>query len=505
MELIRESCLYRLWLAFCALWNESLLGRGLAVFWRWCVRTGQESVLVTVLCREGAVARGWKDSLLCRALTGLVNLPAWLLHQLYLALRPAFDGSFFAGLAFEAGRETAIAQSWLILLLWVIPFVRWNNAYNLMAYVLLLALFYVRGMREREARVDLAAVGFYPVVLFAAVCLAVPLSAYSGLSGRFLTYHVVCALCVLVTVSAVRDAGDLKRLCAGAGGAVLVMSLYGVVQRIQGVEVNPSYVDLEVNAGMPGRVQSFFDNPNTFAEVLVLLLPLMVALTLCSKRWIGRAAAAGVFVVGAAALGMTYSRASWVGIACAAVVFVFLWRPKLIPAFAVVCVLCIPFLPTTIWNRILTITNTSDSSTASRIPLYEAALGVIRQSPVTGAGLGTEAVQEFIKANNLYHGDAPYTHAHNIYLEVWVEAGILGIAGFLASMLWNIKNAARQVRHCPDSAARTITAACAAALCGGMVNGLADYLWQYPRVMSIFWFVFAMALAGVKICRREAA
>ena len=43
-----------------------------------------------------------------------------------------------------------------------------------------------------------------------------------------------------------------------------------------------------------------------------------------------------------------------------------------------------------------------------------------------------------------------------------------------------------------------------AAGCGGMVAGLADYLWQYPRVMSIFWFVFAVSLAGVKVCSREA-
>ena len=40
----------------------------------------------------------------------------------------------------------------------------------------------------------------------------------------------------------------------------------------------------------------------------------------------------------------------------------------------------------------------------------------------------------------------------------------------------------------------------ASALCGAMVCGLADYLWNYPRVMCIFWFVFAMALAGTKVC-----
>ena len=502
MELVRESCLYRLWMALCAVYEESILHRCLAALVRWCGRQVDESVLLRVLCREGKAARSWESSFSCHLLTAVVNFPAWLLHRLYLWLRKWFDGSWFANLAFEMGAETAIAQSWLIMLLWVIPFAYWNNAYNFLGFFLLLLLFYARGMREEQARLDMARVGFYPVLLFGAVCLAVPLSAYPSLSARFLMYHAVCALCVMVTVSAVRNTGDLKRLCAGAGFAVLVSSLYAVYQRIRGVEVNASYVDLEVNAGMPGRVESFFDNPNTFAQVLILLLPLLAALMLCSKHWWSRLMAAGIFAVGVAACGMTYSRASWVGGACAAVVFVFLWRPKLIPAFVALCVLCIPLLPTTIWNRILTIGNTSDTSTASRIPLYQAALAVIAKSPVTGAGLGTAAAQEYIGTYNLYHADAPYVHAHNIYLELWVEAGVLGFVGFCGSMLWNIKNAARQVRHCADSAARTITAACAASLCGAMVAGLADYLWNYPRVMSMFWFVFAMALAGAKICRK---
>ena len=105
---------------------------------------------------------------------------------------------------------------------------------------------------------------------------------------------------------------------------------------------------------------------------------------------------------------------------------------------------------------------------------------------------------------NLYHGKAPFVHAHNFYLEVWIEAGLLGIVGFISSMLWNIKRAAHTARHCGDSAARTLTCAACAAMCGSLVCGLADYLWNYPRVMCMFWFVFAMALAGVKICRMEA-
>ena len=500
MTLLRDSYLYHLWLAVLAIYEESTLHCLMVRLGAWCSRQIDESRILQPLCREGVVARAWPESGLCRLLSSLVNLPGWLLHKLYGLLSVTFEDSFFARLAFEMGSETAIAQSWLIMLLWVIPFSHWNNAYSLMGFSMLLVLFYAGSMRRKDFRLDLENIGFYPLLLFGAMFLAVAFSYAPSLSLRFLFYHISAALCVLVTVSAVQSAEDLKRLAVGGGVCVLVSSLYGVYQRIQGVEVNKSYVDLELNAGMPGRVESFFDNPNTFAEVLILLLPLVLALILSSRHWLSRLMACGVFVVGVAALGMTYSRASWVGIACAMVVMVFLWKPKLIPAFAVLCCLAVPFLPATIWNRILTIGNFSDSSTASRVPLYQAALEVIKKSPFSGAGLGTAATQAYIKEFNLYHGDAPFVHAHNFYLEVWIEAGLLGIIGFVGGMLWNIKRAAHSVRHCGDSTARTITCAAASAMCGAMVCGLADYLWNYPRVMCIFWFVFAMALAGTKLC-----
>ena len=500
MTLLRESYLYQIWTVLVSIYQTSMVHRVLAGLGAWCNRQIDGSRVLGVLCREGVVARAWPQSLLCRVLTWVVNLPGMLLHKLYKALQTLFEDSFFARLVFEMGEETAIAQSWLIMLLWIIPFSHWNNAYSMLGFATLLVLFHAGAMHRKELRLDLPNIGFYPLVLFGAMFLAVFFSYEPTSSSRFLLYHISAALCVLVTVSAVRSEGDLKRLAAGGTFAVAISSAYAVVQRIQGVEVNAAYVDLELNAGMPGRVDSFFDNPNTFAQVLSLLLPLVLALMLSSRSLWGKAVAAGIFAVGVVALGMTYSRASWVGIACCMVVMVFLWKPSLIPAFIILCCMAVPLLPETIWNRILTITNMNDSSTSSRFPLYEAALNVIKERPVTGAGLGTAATQAFIKDYNLYRGSAPFVHSHNFYLEVWIEAGLLGIIGFVSSMLWNIKRAAHAVRHCGSSAARTITCGAASALCGAMVCGLADYLWNYPRVMCIFWFVFAMALAGTKVC-----
>lgn len=176
-----------------------------------------ESRVLRVLCREGVAARAWEESILCRLLTGLINLPAWLLHKLYLALRATFDDSVFSRLAFEMGHETAVAQSWLIMLLWVIPFSHWNNAYSMLGFAALLVLFYAGAMSRRDFRLDVRHIGFYPVVLFGAMFLAVLFSYEPSASFRFLLYHISAAMCVLVTVSAVRGTEDLKRLPPAVG------------------------------------------------------------------------------------------------------------------------------------------------------------------------------------------------------------------------------------------------------------------------------------------------
>ena len=373
-----------------------------------------------------------------------------------------------------------------------------------MGFFLVAALFVVGGMRSRSLRLDLKSVGPYALIFAGAVCLAWPVSYSSALSMRFLFFHLTAMLCVAVTVSAVERADDLKRLAGFATMGLFATSAYGVVQRIQGVEVNYSYVDPLLNEGMPGRVFSVFENPNAFAEVLVMLLPLAAALVLCSRSWWGRLAALCAAAVGAAALGMTYSRASWIGAAFAAAVFVFLWNCRLIPGFLLLGLCAVPFLPDTIFNRILTIFNLEDSSTSSRFPLYAAALEMIQARPVRGAGLGTDAVRLAIKDMNLYHGSSPFVHAHNLYLQIWLETGLIGIVSYLAAMLSGLKSAAKACKfHCPREV-RLITIGAAAAVAGILVNCLADYLWNYPRVMVIFWFLFAILLSGVKLARRYA-
>ena len=402
------------------------------------------------------------------------------------------------------GEQTPSAIGWLMLVIMVIPYEQWDNRYSLIGFALMFLLFLAGGMRSRALRLDLKSVGPYPVIFAGAVVLSWVVSYSSILSQRFLFFHITCMLCVIVTVSAVERTGDLVRLAGFASFAMFCTSAYGVIQRIQGVEINYSYVDMSVNEGMPGRVYSVFENPNAFGEVLVMLLPLAVALVIASRsRW-GKLAALCAAGTGVIALGMTYNRASWIGGVAAAGVFVFLWNRKLIPGLLLLGICALPVLPDTIFNRILTIFNLKDTSTSSRFPLYAAALEMIKTRPIRGAGLGTDVVRLAIKDMNLYHGAAPFVHAHNLYLQIWLETGLIGLLSYLAAMISALKAAAKACKlRCPQEV-RLITIGAAAAVAGILVDCLADYLWNYPRVMVVFWFLFAILLSGVKLARRAA-
>lgn len=454
--------------------------------------------------KEGVLPRAWPGSAVCRFLSLLVNLPAAVLHWIYVKL-PCFDGSFFASLAFGMGEQVPIAAGWLMLAVMNIDYSRWSNGYSLLGFSAILLLFVAGGMRRRSLRLDLAGVGLYPMLFFLAVCLSWPLSCYPELSGRYLPYHLTCALCVVLTVSAVETAGQLERLavfgCLGMTGAALA----GIAQRVRGLEVVASFVDMTLNPDMPGRIYSFYDNPNAFSEVLVMLIPIGVALLLGAEKKLGRAVGLISAGLGAVALVMTYGRASWIGLAVAALVFLFFWNRKWIPACLVAAVALLPFLPAGVLQRISSIFNPKDTSTTSRIPLMQAGLRMLRAHPILGAGLGADAARKLAVDMNAYTASAGwFTHSHNLYLQLWLEHGLLGLVSFLAAGWHMLKQGVRafQSPRAPRLA-RFMALGAASALAGSLVSGLADYLFTYPRVMLIFWFSASLLLAGAKLVRRS--
>ncbi len=508
MEVVQTSVLCRWLMPLCLFlksrFDESLLAalsHKVAAFWR---NAAKESRIVHALVREGTLSKAFQDSVLCAVLMAIINLPVRFFQWLYQKWTAVFEHSVVSQIGFAVVEQTPLAVAWLMLLVMVIPYEQWSNSYSFLGFAVCIVLAVMAGMRKKSYRLDLVSIGPWLVAFAGLVMVAWPLSVYSSQSKRFLVFHLTCMLCVLILVSTVEHWEQLSRLLSASSVALLVMSLFAFYQRIQGVEVNPSFVDMNLNKGMPGRVFSFYENPNAFGEVLLMLIPLAVALMLCSKGWAGRFLGFFGAMSGCVAMAMTYSRAGWVGLAFAAFLFVLFWKRNLVPFGIFVAVLGLAFLPDTIFNRILTIFDSSDTSTSSRFPLYQAAGEFLKIRPLRGAGLGTDAVRAAISDLNLFHGHDRFVHCHNIYLQVWCETGLLGLIAFLGGVFGTAKRGMKAVSKatCHPVVRLTVVGG-VAALMGTMLCGIADYIWNYPRVMLIFWFVCGITLAGIRLAGRE--
>ena len=93
-------------------------------------------------------------------------------------------------------------------------------------------------------------------------------------------------------------------------------------------------------------------------------------------------------------------------------------------------------------------------------------------------------------------------HSHMVYLEVWLEMGLLGIVSFLAMYLGLIRRAIRARRHA-DPMLRNVLTACVSSLAGVSFVCAAEYIWFYPRVLFAFFILIGATLAAVKLAEES--
>ena len=165
----------------------------------------------------------------------------------------------------------------------------------------LLAVFYWAGMRRADWRVRTGAMGGTFWLYALTVALAVVLSNNKMESLRYFLFHVMALLCWQWSSSlGDQKKAELLRLMAFAAVGVVISSLYGFWQKIQGIDVNLSTVDLSASPDTPGRVDSFFNNPQHLCpDPGAALLPPVFAPSSCrDRRWWTKALAGLTVLVG---------------------------------------------------------------------------------------------------------------------------------------------------------------------------------------------------------------
>ena len=336
----------------------------------------------------------------------------------------------FAGRSLRAPDFSCLAGA-LLLAMFVCPARVWNNRFALgiaLALALALLLLVMAGRRRLLTCREIG-LGFLFFMLTAV--LGIVSARNTGEALRVSAFYVTSFLLVLTLAAGLSDREKLKKFLAFLYLAVLWTALSAIWQRLTGVAANSSQTDLAANAGMPGRVYSTFENPNNYAEFLVLLLPLAFAYTTMLQNRRARLGATCLLALPLAALLMTYSRSGWVSFALAVLVLLFFCQRRMLPLLLLAALLALPLLPGSVFRRILTIGSTSDSSNLYRVYIWQGTLRLLRQFGLTGVGFGPE---NFHPVYVLFCGGhaREAQHAHMLWLEVWAEMGLAGLLGLLA-------------------------------------------------------------------------
>ncbi len=325
--------------------------------------------------------------------------------------------------------------------------------------------------------------------------------------------HLSFILFYFVVVNTIRTKKQWSALIKLFLLSAFVVALYGVMQNFMGVQGSESWLDEDMFEGIRVRVYSFFNNPNVLGEFLVLSIPLTAAMLWGKMKGEHKTLFGFILLSMAACMIFTWSRGAWLGVFFACALF-FVIMDKRWVFLGVLALLLLPLLMvlsgnTTILERLLSVGNTADTSTAYRVSIWQASVQMIRDFWVSGIGIGSEAFKSVYPVYSLAGADFAL-HSHNLYLQVWVEMGIVGIVALLSMVLMFVKqvfsNAVIGI-HRTDSHAKLVIALGAGVL-GFLLQGLTDYVWYNYKILMIFWIFLALGISGVNliaspICKEE--
>ncbi len=272
-------------------------------------------------------------------------------------------------------------------------------------------------------------------------------------------------LVMLLAVDVAQRRG-MTWILTGVFATTTVQALIGIYEaRIRGV----GPLGFQLSAGVY-RAYGTFEQPNPFAGFVGMVLPIAITITvyyviqagsLLVTRYLLRfthhvlrfALYAFITILLAAGLYLSFSRGAWLG-AAAAIGAVIVLAPKRLwigLALAVVALAGLlslssaGLLPSAISERLADAGTLFDIRDVRGVPIndanyalierqahWQAAINMLADHPWTGVGFSN--YQPVYDQSRLLNWPMPLGHAHNIYLNVAAETGLIGLAFYL--LLW---------------------------------------------------------------------
>jgi O-antigen ligase len=352
---------------------------------------------------------------------------------------------------------------------------------------------------------------------YAAVCMLSILYAQDvERTGAELMKQIDGVLIVIVMSSFIRGPQDLRRVVWALLLAGLFLSSLTVLQQLTGsfennfagfshVESRNLYGD-QAGGRAEGPVSA-----NYYAILLVLLVPMAVDRSINERSGKVRAVAGFALLLFLSAIVFTYSRGALVSLAVVGLMLVIWLRMRWVVAVGAMALLILPFvLPRDYLERASTFTQVigilsgeapRDSAIRGRLSEVTSAAMMFGDAPLLGVGYGNFELHYPRYARELAL-DARRTDraAHNLYLEVAAETGVVGLSAFgllLGYAVTGIGRARRRAENAGDPDLVRLVTGFGIGVVGYLTGSLFLHL-SYPRY---FWLLLGVAFGLEAIAR----
>ncbi|MDP3704242.1 MAG: O-antigen ligase family protein [Candidatus Omnitrophota bacterium] len=247
-----------------------------------------------------------------------------------------------------------------------------------------------------------------------------------------------------------------------------------------------------------GRMSGPYENPIDLATYLMVVIPLLLAYAL-TLRGVRRRALWGVLLFVVACFIKTEAFGAWVGFALA-LGGLMMWQTTLRRQALVLLSAVVVGGGLLLWRvgKLGVLFSLSEVGKIDRWVMWQAAIGMIRDRPILGHGLNT------FMANYLTYwvgGEQAPRYAHNCYLQVAAETGLIGLGAFLV-LLWQIFAHIRRGVTTLPSQDRLILLGMIAGLFAFAVQAGVDTNFYSLRQAALFWTLAGLAVGcASRSCR----
>ncbi|HSN18153.1 MAG TPA: O-antigen ligase family protein [Gammaproteobacteria bacterium] len=329
--------------------------------------------------------------------------------------------------------------------------------------------------------------------------VTVPLSMWPGGSVAFFFSIFFKALVVFWLLTAVVDTPARLRI------VIWILSLIAVPLSVSAVRgfFSGAFRAEELTKGLDrisGYNGSLTGNPNDLALMLNLILPLTIALFLCTRRLPLKLLLAVIVVLDMVAVVATFSRAGFLALGVIGLSFLVLLFKRgqkgLAMGVIAAALVSTAFVPSSYYDRLSTITNIqADTTNSAQNRLRDNIIAVkyVATHPVVGAGIG----MNILMLNNARGAD--WTKVHNVYLEYAVDLGLPGVGIFvflIYTIARKLRRASREIANLPAlDEVRTLLQGLGVSLAGFALSAI-----FYPDAYQFyFYYIAGLAIAATSI------